>query len=233
MAAQVLGQRVHDDVGALFERPAQVGAGHGVVDDQRHAVAVRHRGQRRQVGDVALRVAQALDEDRLGAAVDQRLEARRVAVVGEADLDAVLRQRVCEQVVGAAVQRRRRHDVVARLGDGLHRIGDRRLPRGERQRRDAALERGQALLQHRLRGVHDAGVDVARHLEVEQVGTMLGAVERIGHRLVQRHGHRVRGRLGGVAGVDHAGLEAPAAGVTGHEVSSRRRVGGRKLAACR
>ena len=39
-----------------------------------------------------------------------------VGVVDEGDLDAQLGQRVVEQVVGAAVERRRRHDVVAGLG---------------------------------------------------------------------------------------------------------------------
>jgi hypothetical protein len=71
VAAEVLGQRVHDDVGAVLEGPAQVGRGHGVVDDQRHAVAVRDLGQLFEVGDVAERVADRFAEERLGLAVDQ------------------------------------------------------------------------------------------------------------------------------------------------------------------
>jgi hypothetical protein len=84
-------------------------------------------------------------------------------------------------------------DVVAGLGNGQHRISDRRLARSQRQRRDAAFQRGHALFQHVLRGVHDARVDVARHLQVEQVGAVLRAVEGVGHRLVQRHGHGLGG----------------------------------------
>ena len=64
--------------------------------------------------------------------VDQRLEALRVAVVGEARLDAVLRQRVRKQVVGAAVQRAAGDDVVAGLGvaGARHHVGDDRLHLG-------------------------------------------------------------------------------------------------------
>ena len=46
--------------------------------------------------------------------VDQGREVLGPVGVGEARLDAVLRQRVREQVVGAAVERSRRDDVVAR-----------------------------------------------------------------------------------------------------------------------
>ena len=59
-------------------------------------------------------------------------------------------------------------------------------PEATRQRRDAALERGEALLQHVVRRVHDAGVDVAQFLEREQVGGVLG-VELVGRGLVDRH----------------------------------------------
>ena len=108
VAAEVLGQRMHDDVGAVLEGAAQVGRGHGVVDDDRHAVLVGDFGELLEVGDVAERVADRFAEDRLGLAVDQLLEGFRIAVVGEAHVDAVLRQGVGEQVVGAAVQRAKR-----------------------------------------------------------------------------------------------------------------------------
>ena len=204
----------------MLEWPAQVRAGHGVVDDQWDAVAVRDVGDGPDVGDVARRVAERLDVDRLGVGVDQRLEAFGRAVVGKARRDAVLRQGVGEQVVGAAVQRAARDDVVAGLGDGLDRIGHRRLARGHRECRDAAFERRHALFEHRLGRVHDPGVDVAGHLQVEQVGAMLGAVERVRGGLVDRHGHRMRGGLGRVTGVHGLGFKAPLAGITAHaEVS--------------
>jgi hypothetical protein len=130
MAAEVFGQRMHHDVGAVLEGAAEVGRGHRVVHDQRHAGVVRHLRQRGEVDHVAQRVADGFAEQRLGAAVDQRLETFRIAVVGEAHLDAVLRQGVGEQVVGAAVERADRDDVVAGFGNRLDRVGDRRHARG-------------------------------------------------------------------------------------------------------
>ncbi|MCY1288947.1 hypothetical protein D9M70_380140 [compost metagenome] len=192
----------------MLERPAQVRRGHGVVDDQRHAVVMRHARDRLDVDHVAERVAHRLDEHGLGALVDQIAEARRVAAVGEAGLDARLRQRVRQQVVGAAIQLARRNDVVAGLRDGLDRVGDRGHARGQRQRAHAALERGQALLEHVVGRVHDAAVDIARHLQVEQVGAVLRVVEGVGHRLVDGHRHGAGSRIGRVAAMDGQSFES-------------------------
>ena len=72
---------------------------------------------------------------------------------------------------------------------------------------DLAFKGGNALFHNRLGGVHDAGVDVARHLQVEQVGAVLGAVEGVGHRLVDGHGHGLGGGVGAVACVYGQGLD--------------------------
>jgi hypothetical protein len=74
VAAEVLGQRMHHDVGAVLEGTAQVGRGHRVVHDQRHAGVMGDLRQGGKVDHVAQRVADGFAEDRLGAAVDQRLE---------------------------------------------------------------------------------------------------------------------------------------------------------------
>ncbi|KAG0922636.1 hypothetical protein G6F31_019838 [Rhizopus arrhizus] len=133
----------------------------------------------------------------------------QIAGVGKARGDAVLGQRVCEQVVGAAVQRAGRDDVVARFGNRQDGVGDRGLARGQRQRGDAAFQRRHALLQHVGRGVHDAGIDVARHLQIEQVGAMLRIVERVGNRLIDGHGNGARRRIGAVAAMHGNGFQAP------------------------
>ena len=209
MAAEVLGQRMHDDVGTVLNGAEQVRRRHGIVDDQRYTMPVRDRGDGRDVGDVALGIAEGLDEHRLGLRVDQRLEGLRPAIVGEARLDAVLRQRVREQVVGAAIQCAGRDDVVAGLGDRQDRVGHGGLAGRQRQGGNAAFEGRDALFQHVLGGIHDAAVDIARHLEVEQVRAVLRAVEGEGHGLVDRHRDRPGRRLRRVAAVHRNGLEAP------------------------
>ena len=207
VAAHVFGQRVHDDVGAVLERPAEDRRGHGVVDDQRHTMAVGGVGQGLEVDDIAGRVADRFAEYGLGALIDQRFQGGDVIVGGEAHLDAGARQGVGEQVVGAAVELGHRDDVVADFGEGLHRVGDGRHAAGHGQGADPAFQRRDALLQHVVGRVHDPRIDVARHLEVEQVGAVLGVVEGERGGLVNRHGHRLGGRVGAVTGVDGQGFQ--------------------------
>ena len=73
---------------------------------------------------------------------------------------------------------------------------------------DAVFERGHALLQHVRGRIHDARVDVAELLQREQRGGVLGIVEDEGSGLVNRHRAGVGGRVGRVAGVQSAGVEA-------------------------
>ena len=72
------------------------------------------------------------------------------------------------------------------------------LAAGDQQRADAALERGDALLDRGLRRVHDPGVDVAELLEREQVRGVVGVVEGVGGGLVDRQGPGVGGARPGV-----------------------------------
>ncbi len=209
MAAQIFGQRLHHDVGAKIDRAQQIRRGDGVVHDQRHTVRMRDLRDLFDIGDIAQRIADGLDEHRLGPLVNELFERIRVTVVGEAGLDAELRQRVREKIVGAAIKGARRHDVVAGLGNGLDRVGHRRLAGGQRQCGNAAFQRRNALFQHIGGRVHDAGVDIARRFQIEKIGAMLGAVEGVGHGLVDRHRDRARGRIGRITGVNGEGFGFP------------------------
>jgi hypothetical protein len=51
------------------------------------------------------------------------------------------------------------------------------------------------------------GIDVARHLQIEQIGAMLRIVEGIGRGLVDRHRDSAGGGIGLVAGVDGKGFD--------------------------
>ena len=202
VAADVLRQRVDRDIGAEREHLAADRRRHRVVDDERQAGRVRGVGPGADVDHVQPRVADRLGEHEARLVVDVRRELLGPVGIDEPHLDPVLRQRVREQVVGAAVERRDRHDVVARARDVQHRVGDGRLAGCERQRGERrlgesrALELGEPLLEHRVRRVHDPRVDVAELLEREQVGRVLGAVEDVRRRLVDRHRARVRRGIG-------------------------------------
>ena len=209
MTTHVLGGTVNHDVGTMLNGTTQVGAWHSVVNDQGHAVGMRDLGQPTDVGDVAQGIADGLAIDRLGLVVDQLGKVIRLAVVGKTHLNAELRQGVGKQVVGAAVQGRGRHNVVAGFGDGLDGVGDRRLTRRYGQGRNAALERSDPLFQHVLGRVHDPGIDVAQNLQVKQVCTMLGVVKGIGHRLINRGSDGPCRGVPLVAGMNGLGLKLP------------------------
>ena len=148
-----------------------------------------------------LRIGQRLGVIGAGAGVGGAAEILRIGRIDEAHLDALVLQRVGEQVPGAAVEIGRADDVVARAREVLDREGRGRLPRGQRQRGDAAFERRDALLQHVVGRIHDARVDVAELLQREQVRGVLGVAELIGGGLIDRHGDRAGGRVGAPAGV--------------------------------
>ncbi len=196
------------------------GVGHRVVDHQRDAVGVRNTGDALDVEHVVLGVRDDLAEEHLRVRLDGRFPLGEVVgIVDEGDLDAELRQRVVQQVVGAAVQRRRGDDVVAGLAQRheRERFGSLTGCNGERagepdRRGAAAFERVDAGFERGLRRVHDAGVDVADLGEAEQVGGVVGVAELVRRRLIDRHRPGAGGRIGLAADVNLLGLETP--GVT-------------------
>ena len=103
----------------------------------------------------------------------------------------------------AAVQGRGRDDGVARLREvqDRERLGG--LTGRRRDGRDASFERREAPLEDVGRGVHDARVDVPELAQAEEARGVLGPVEHVRRRRVDRHGPRVRGGVGGLLrGVD-------------------------------
>ena len=165
MAAEELGQRMHDDVRAVVDRPHQDRRGYGVVDDQRHAVPMRHFGQRLDVADVAGRIADALAEHRAGVLVDQGLDIGRPVAGGERPWIPA-REGRGEEAYGwcrrAAAWRRCSADV----GQREHGVVSAACPEAT-QRSHPALQLGDPILEHGVGRIGDAGVAVAVLLEVE------------------------------------------------------------------
>ena len=86
---------------------------------------VRHIRDLLKRRDVELRVSDTLDVYGLGLLVDRSVECGRIIRSDELDMDTVLLQQDLELVVRAAVEVRRRNDVVAGLcesGDRLVRL---------------------------------------------------------------------------------------------------------------
>ena len=160
MSADPLGGAVQNDVGAMVDRPRENG-GKGVVHYQRHVEIVHQFRQRREIRNVERGIADGFDVHGLGVLVDGGGHGWVVVDVHEAGADAQAGKGVREQAHGAAIQRPRRHDVVARLGEveqGQRLCG---LSAGHGHRGHATFERGDALLEHVGGRIVDAGVDVA------------------------------------------------------------------------
>ena len=209
--------RMHDEGGAVLDGARQVAARpERVVHDERHTHGVGGSAPGVEVNHVQRRVAQRLHEHRAGVFVGQLGDRLGVVALGEAHLDAELRQRVGEQVVGTAVELRLGDDVVAGAAHVEHRVGHGRLAGRQGTRGNAALKLGDALLQHIPGGVHDAGVDVARLRQGEQVGRVLGVVEDERRRLVDRHCPRVGGRVRYLTAMEGDGVAV----LVAHEVVS-------------
>ncbi len=193
---------MHRNVCAVVEWLEQNGRRDGIVDDKRHAMTMRHLGQRLNVADVAGGVADGFGEHRLGVLVDQSFDRVRPVAVGEAADDALARQHMAEQGMRRAVKLRDGDDVAAGIGE----VDERKMQRGlagrDRERADAAFELGDALFKDRGRRVGDAAVAIALGLEVEQGGAVIGAVEGIGSGLVDRNGDGPGGRIRLVAGMN-------------------------------
>ncbi len=117
VAAEILGRGIDDDRRAVIERPGE-DRRRGVVHDQRNAEATADRRHFRDREGDQLRIGQRLGVIGAGAVVGRAGEILRVVRIDEADLDALVLQRVGEQVPGAAVEVGRGDDVVAGLARG-------------------------------------------------------------------------------------------------------------------
>ena len=140
VTAHELCQRMHDDVGAIHDRPQQDRRRHGVVDDQRDAMRMGDARERLDVADVAGGSAHGFAEDRARGLVDQRRDVFGAVARGEARFDAVAPERVGEQRMRRAVELRRRDDASAAIGESQKGVVERRLTGGHSKRGDAALE---------------------------------------------------------------------------------------------
>ena len=179
MPADELGRRVHYDVRAVLDRPAQIRRGKRVIDDQRHAGLVRNLGNGLDIDDIHSRISNRLDVDELRLVCDRCAEVLRVVGLDEGRVEAKTPEGDVELRVGASVERGRRDQVVAGSAQAADGEKLRRLSARERQRADAALQRSHALLEHGRGGVHDARVDVAEALQAEQGCGVVGVFENV------------------------------------------------------
>ncbi len=141
-------------------------------------------------------------ENSFGIVVDQLLDGVRLVAVGKARRDALTRQDVRQQGVRRSVELRHGNDVSAGVGEVDQSEMQRGLSGCDRKRSDAAFEFGDAFFKNGGRRIGNPAVAVTFGFEIEQGGTVIGAVEGVGDGLIDRNGDRLGRRIGVVAGVN-------------------------------
>ena len=195
MTADKLGGGMNHDVGAVFQRTNQVGRSEGVVDDHRNLVLVGDFRNGLDVRDVGIGIAESLDQDKLGVVLDGALDFVQVVDIHEGGIHAEGAKGVLQQVVGTAIDGALGHHMVAFAGEGRNGVGKGCRTGCDGKACDASFQGGDALFKNILGGVGKAAVDVARVLQVETVGGVLGAVEHVRGGLVDRNGAGIGGRV--------------------------------------
>ena len=99
--------------------------------------------------------------------------------------------------------------MVACLGDVQHRRRRCGLAGGQQQGSGTTFQRGNALFGHVLRGVHDAGVDISKLRQGEQVLGALGAVKHVRSRAVDGSSPCRGGVVGAGTRMDLLGFKFP------------------------
>lgn len=209
VAVEKLRKRVNHDVGAVFYRPEKVRSDYGVVHNKRDRVFVRYFREPLYVGNVHLGVADGLDEDKPGPVGDRRLVPVDIGRFDHFRGYAETRQHVGEQQVRGHEEAVAGDDFVAGRCDRHYRVGHRGHAGAGADRAGAALEGRYLALQHVVCGVAEAHVDVARLLSGEHVPQLLGCVEAVAGRLVDRRQGSGLPVLRRLAGVDDLCVEFP------------------------
>ena len=179
VAADPLRERGDDDIGAVLEGLGEVRGGERGIDDEGNVLLVADGGDGFEIANLERGVGHGLTEQRASLVVDGRAKVLGVLGVHKLHGDAEGGEDIVKLRVGTAVKLAGRDDVVTSLSEGDDGVEDRGGPGrdGDRGERVAALELRHARLQNVRGGVVDARVNVAKLLESEQVGRVLGVLE--------------------------------------------------------
>ena len=160
MPTDELGGGVNYDVGSMFEWSDEDWR-ESVVDNKDNAVAVGDCGDAFYVEDITIRVAERLSIDDLGVWSDGGLDSDEVIDVDDSIADALARESVSDEVVGASIDVVGSYDVVASESNILKGVGDSCGTRSDSESSDTALKSGDALLEGALSGIGQTTIDVA------------------------------------------------------------------------
>src|SRR5215210_3624430 len=151
-------------------------------------------------------IADRFDEDQASVVIDGSPHLVQVVDVYELRGHPQLRERVSEQIVGAAVEGLGGNQIVPGTSDVEDGESGGGLPAGDRQSRHASFELRNPLLEDIAGRIHDPGIDISEYPETKQISGVLAVVEDVAGGGVNRNGPRIGGGIDRLAGVDGDGV---------------------------
>ena len=196
MAADEFRRRMYNDVCSVFDRSYKVRSRKGVVDHERNLMRMCKLCNCFNVNDIGIRIAERLDKDRFCIFLNSCLYFFQIENIYKGRIDTKIREGVCEEIEGTAVNIFCRYDVVSGLCQILKGIGYRRCSGCDCQRCHTALKRCDTLLEHILGRVCQSAVNVSCIGKSEARRCMIAVVKYIRRGLINRNrsrsGHRIR-----------------------------------------
>ena len=198
VAVQVFRRRVHDDVGAEFERALEVRAHERIIDDEADAAAPGDLGDGGDIDQRHHGIGRRFDEDHAGLGARRVFDVLRLARVHVAELEAELAEHLVEEPERAAVGVVADDDMIAGPQQRHHRV-DGRHAGGEAVAEAPAFERRQIPLARQPRRVLRA--------RVLEAFVLAYAYLRVGRSLIDRHADGAGRRVRFLSGVNGDGRE--------------------------
>lgn len=190
VTGQILGGRVHDDVGPVLDRAAQHGRGEGVVHQAEDTAPAGGRREHGEVRHLPGRVGDRLQKQQTRLGPHQRLHVSGVTPGQILDLDPEPPGQIGQHRVGPAVQAALGQNMIAGLQQGQQHPAERAHPGREGDGGRATLKSGDRALQRPDGGVAAPRVDVLAVRASHGVRQRVGRAEAEGRRLDDGHTQR-------------------------------------------
>ena len=198
LPVEVLGARVHDDVGPHRHRPLQAGRGKAVVHGKQRAGVVRQIGQGLDVAHLGQRVGRRLDKEQTRVGAQRSAPGTQIGLRDKSGFHAKLGQIGTDQLDRRAEHGTRTQHMVTGLQQAHAHHQNGRHTRGGADGGLRAFQSGQTLLEAADRGVAIAAIGVAVFFTGEAAGSGLGVGLHIA--AGQKQGFRVFPILAGSHG---------------------------------
>ena len=114
---------MHNDIRTVLDRTNQERRTECIINDKRQAVLMRNLRNCVNIRNIGIRIAERFEIDRLRILTDRALDLCEIVRIDKGCLDAVLRERMCKEIVAAAVDRLLCDDVLPCLRERLNRVG--------------------------------------------------------------------------------------------------------------